>query len=112
LNEIMGGYDLDGVDGKEVVDVCFRKLRTQCQGAYQLYTNLKKKNPQDFDDLWTAWEEERRTIGLAQSLISHYEPGPDNQFVYTDKDVDEDGEKGSRKDRRERAKAEKKRAKK
>jgi hypothetical protein len=110
LNEIMGGYDLDGVDGKEVVDVCFRKLRTQCQGAHQLYSNLKKKNSQDFDDLWTAWETERRKIGLAQSLISHYEPGPDNQHVY--KDSDDDGAKGSRKERRERAKAEKKRAKK
>jgi hypothetical protein len=76
-------------------------------GAYHLFTKLKARNPKDFADLWAEWEKERRVIGLAQSVIADYAPGPTNHNVF--KDLGHGKE--TAKERRLRKRVERKRSK-
>ena len=104
INTILEGYDDKEISQEKVLKSIARKLRAQCQGAYIMTNRLLEKNPQNFQELWAAWETQRRVIGAANLLVKEVAPGDlsqDRPDPYKDRDNTRETGAERRKKRRE-----------
>ena len=90
MNNILESYDDRSIDQDKVLKSIIRKLRSQGQGAYTITNRLVEQDPQNFKELWMAWETQRRVIGSANLLVKEVAPGDyskDRPDPYKEKDL-------------------------